>query len=98
MVPKKRQPTHPGKILLDHFLKPMGISQAQFVRHLGGSWTNAKLSEIIHGKRGVTVETALYFAQALGTSPQFWLNLQMNHDLWEALQYVEEVPLVQEAI
>lgn len=41
MIPKKRQPTHPGKILLDHFLKPMGITQAEFVRHLGSSWTNA---------------------------------------------------------
>lgn len=84
--------------MLDRFLKPMEISQADFVRHLGGSWTNAKLSEIVHGKRGVTVETALYFAQALGTTPQFWLNLQMNHDLWNALQYVEEVPPIQEAI
>lgn len=98
MLPKKRQPTHPGKILRDHFLKPMQITQADFVRHLGGSWTNAKLSEIIHGKRGVTIETALHFAQALGTTPQFWLNLQMNHDLWNALQYVDEVPLIKEAI
>lgn len=98
MIPKKRQPTHPGKILLDHFLKPMNITQVQFVHHLGGSWTSAKLSEIIHGKRGVTTETALYFAQALGTTPQFWLNLQMNHDLWTAMQYLEEVPLIKEAI
>ena len=98
MIPKKRQPTHPGKILLDHFLKPMNITQADFVRHLGGSWTNAKLSEIIHGRRGVTIETALQFAQALGTTPQFWLNLQMNHDLWNAMQCVEEVPLIKVAI
>lgn len=98
MIPKKRQPTHPGKILLDHFLKPMNITQADFVRHLGGSWTNAKLSEIIHGKRSVTTEIALHFSQALGTTPQFWLNLQMNHDLWLALQHSDEISLIQEAI
>ncbi len=98
MIPNKRHPSHPGKILLDHFLKPMGITQTRFVQHLGGSWTNSKLSEIIHGRRSVTVEIALHFAQALETSPQFWLNLQMNYDLWNALQYVDEIPPLQEAM
>jgi antitoxin HigA-1 len=84
MLPKNRSPSHPGIILLKHFLKPMGISQAELVRHLGDSWTAAKLSEIIHMKRGVTLETALDFADALGTTPEFWLNLQMSYGLWQA--------------
>lgn len=62
----------------------MKISQAQFVRHLDSNWTAAKLNEIIRGKRGVSFETALDFADALGTSPEFWINLQMYHDLWKA--------------
>jgi antitoxin HigA-1 len=86
MLPKYRQPTHPGRILRNHFLKPSGISQLQFARHLGGHWTPSKLNEIIRGKRGITERTALDFADALGTTPQFWLNLQNHYNLWAALQ------------
>ena len=86
MLPKHRRPTHPGKILLDHFLEPMGILQSQFVKHLDGTWTLSKLNEIIHGKRGITEQTALDFSDALGTTPQFWLNLQNNYNLWVASQ------------
>jgi len=84
MLPKNRCPAHPGVILLNHFLQPLGISQAEFVRHLGHSWTAAKLNEIIKGKRGVSLDVALDFADSLGTSPQFWINLQIQHDLWKA--------------
>ena len=98
MLPKYRKPTHPGKILLDHFLKPMGISQSYFARHLGGSWTTAKVNEIIKGRRGITEQTALDFADALGTTPQFWLNLQLNLNLWAALQKHVEIELIREAI
>ena len=98
MIPRKRKPTHPGRILLEHFLQPMELSQAEFVRHLGGTWTNPKLSEIIHGRRGITVDSALAFAQALGTTPQFWLNLQMTHDLYLGIQRMDEIPPIQEAI
>ena len=52
LLPKHRRPTHPGEILLEEFLRPFGVSQAQFARHVG--WTYAKLNEIIHEKRGIT--------------------------------------------
>lgn len=89
--PKNRQPTHPGEVLLKEFLEPMKIKQTELVRHLGGTWTFSKLNEIIHKKRGVTPQTALDFAMALGTTPMFWLNLQMYYDLWEASQNAPEI-------
>ena len=98
MTPKRRQPTHPGRILLAHFLEPLGVSQAQFVRHLGKNWTTSKLSEIINGRRGITEQTALDFADALGTTPQFWLNLQRNYNLWFAMQDHTEIIPLKEAI
>lgn len=84
MLPKYRKPTHPGEILAEEFLKPMGISQTKLAAHLG--WSHAKVNEIINGKRGVTAETALAFSDAFGSSAEFWINLQMLHDLWEAQQ------------
>lgn len=81
MLPKHRLPTLPGDILQTQFLGPMSISQADFARHLGGSWSQPKLNAIINGKRQITVDTALDFSEALGTSPQFWLNLQNNYNL-----------------
>ena len=91
MLPKKRPPTHPGEMLLQDFLNPMGISQMEFARHL--QWSYARLNEIIHGKRGVSALSALALSEALGTSPEFWLNLQRNWDLWQALQGHSPVPL-----
>ena len=80
----KRQPTLPGVILLEEFLIPLGRSQSAFARHIG--WTQPKVNEIVTGKRGVTPETAMVFADALNTTPQFWLNLQIAVDLWRAQQ------------
>lgn len=84
MRPKSRTPKHPGEILQRMFLNDMGISQSELARHLG--WTPGKINEIINKKRGVTAETALAFADALKTTPEFWLNLQSNYDLWHAEQ------------
>ena len=84
MLPKYRSPTHPGEILSEDFLKPLGITQTRLANHLGCS--HAKVNEIVNGKRGVTAETALALADTFGTTPQFWINLQMNFDLWEAQQ------------
>ena len=78
MLPKKRKPIHPGEILWEEFLLPLGISQAEFVRHLNGTWSQPKLSAIIRGKRAVTEAIALDLADALGTSAQFWINLQRD--------------------
>lgn len=84
MLPKKRPPTHPGEMLLKEFLEPMGVTQTQFANHL--RWTFAKLNEIISGKRGITADSALSLGEALGTGPEFWLNLQRNWDLWHSLR------------
>jgi addiction module HigA family antidote len=79
MFPENRIPTHPGEILLEEFLKPMGISQVAFARHIGVPLQ--RINEIVRGKRGVTPDTAWRFAQAFGTTPEFWMALQSIHDL-----------------
>jgi antitoxin HigA-1 len=96
MLPKNRQPVHPGEVLFEEFLKPLGISQAQFAQHLGGSWTQPKISEIVNEKRRVTESIALDFADALDTTPEFWLNLQLRYDLWFAIQEHQKVPKLAE--
>lgn len=83
MLPKKRPPTHPGQMLLKEFLEPAGITQKQFAEHLG--WTYARLNEIINGRRGVSAESALSFADVFKMEPEFWLNLQRDWDLWHAM-------------
>ncbi|HTP25900.1 MAG TPA: HigA family addiction module antitoxin [Anaeromyxobacteraceae bacterium] len=70
---------HPGEILLEEFLRPLGLSQATLARHLGISLV--RVNELVKGKRGVSAETAWLLAQAFGTTPQFWINLQSNYDL-----------------
>jgi addiction module HigA family antidote len=79
MIPENRVPTHPGEILLEEFLKPLGLSQVALAEHLG--IPTQRVNEIVRGKRGITPETAWLFSQAFGTTPQFWLNLQMQYDL-----------------
>ena len=69
MLPENRIATHPGEILKEEFLDPTGISQVEFVRHIGVPLQ--RVNEIIRGKRGTTAETAWLFSQALGTTPQF---------------------------
>ncbi|MBA3722546.1 MAG: HigA family addiction module antidote protein [Parachlamydiaceae bacterium] len=96
MLPKNRPPTHPGEILLEEFLKPLNLSQDQFASYLGGSWTQPKISEIINKKRRVTETIALDFADAFGSSPEFWLNLQTRYDLWVALQNHQPIPRIPE--
>jgi antitoxin HigA-1 len=75
-------PIHPGEMLLEEFLLPVGMSQRALAKRLG--WTVAKLNELIKGKRGVTAESALDLAEELGTSAELWLNLQMQFDLRRA--------------
>ncbi len=82
MLPKKRIPTHPGEILLEEFLKPLHLTQVFLARHIGIPLQ--RVNEIIRGKRGVTPESAWLFAKALRTTPEFWMNLQMNYDLAKA--------------
>ena len=79
MIPKYRIPTHPGEVLLEEFLIPLGLTQITFAKHIGVP--TQRINEIVRGKRGITPETAWLFAQALGTTPEFWMNLQSNYDL-----------------
>ena len=79
MIPENRIPTHPGQILAEEFLEPLGMTQVALARHL--DIPIQRINEIVRGKRGISPETAWLLSQALGTTPQFWLNLQMNYDL-----------------
>ena len=79
MLPENRIPTHPGEILRDQFLKPLGLTQVALAEHL--EVPVQRINELVRGKRGVTSETAWLLAQAFGTTPEFWINLQTNHDL-----------------
>ena len=74
----------PGEMLLEEFLKPMGIGQVAAARRLGISLN--RLNEIVLGKRGITADTALRLGRLLKTSPQFWMRLQADWDLHEAIQ------------
>ena len=82
MARQAKNPFHPGEILLEEFLEPMEVTQALFARKLG--WTKARLNELIKGKRGITAAAALDLAEALGTSPKLWMNLQATYDLDKA--------------
>jgi addiction module HigA family antidote len=79
MIPENRIPTHPGVILSQEFLVPLGISQVAFAAHLGVPVQ--RINELIRGKRGITPQTAWLLSQALNTAPEFWMNLQTAHDL-----------------
>lgn len=79
MLPEKRITTHPGEVLLCEFLEPMGLSQAEFARHL--KVPIQRINELVRGKRGITPDTAWLLAKSLGTTPEFWMNLQMAFDL-----------------
>ncbi len=79
MNPKNRIPTHPGEILLEGFLKPLQLTQVLCAHHIGVP--TQRINELVNGKRGITPETAWLFAQALGTTPEFWMNVQANYAL-----------------
>ncbi len=79
-LPKHRTPTHPGEVLLKEFLEPYGLTQKELSRRIGVSYP--RVNELIHGKRGVTPDTALRLAKLFGTTPEFWLNLQLAYDLY----------------
>jgi addiction module HigA family antidote len=79
MQPKKRVPTHPGEVLLEEFLAPLGVTQVELAEHIGVPVQ--RVNEIVRGRRGVSPGTAWLFAEAFGTTPEFWVNLQTAHDL-----------------
>ena len=76
---KRLPPIHPGEILREEFLEPMGISQYRLAKNI--SVPPRRINEIVHGKRSITADTALRFGRFFNMSPQFWLNLQTRFDL-----------------
>ncbi len=84
MVKRKRRPTAPGRILVEHYLKPRGLSINRFAQATG--LTRKHVSNIVHERASITPETAVRFAAVLDTTAQFWLNLQNAVDLYDARQ------------
>lgn len=76
---EKLNPVHPGEVLLEEFLKPLGLSQNRLALDIGVP--ARRINEIVLGRRGISADTALRLARYFRTSPQFWLGLQMNYDL-----------------
>jgi addiction module HigA family antidote len=79
MAKKMMEPIHPGEILMEEFLEPLGISQYRLAKDI--SVPPRRINEIVHGKRSVTADTALRLARFFGTTERFWLNLQVRYDL-----------------
>lgn len=79
MTPKGMEPIHPGEILLEEYLKPLGISQYRLAKNI--SVPPRRINEIVHGKRAITADTALRLARFFGSSERIWLNLQVRYDL-----------------
>ncbi len=87
---KKRDfpPIHPGEILVAEFLEPMGISQYRLAKDIGV--TPRRINEIVHGRRGITADTALRLARFFGMEAQFWLNLQARYDMETAREELQD--------
>jgi len=81
-IPTHREPTHPGEMLLEEFLTPMGITQKELANSIHVPYQ--RVNEIVKGKRGITPSTALRLAKFFGMSEDFWMNLQLRWDLYQA--------------
>ncbi len=90
MLPSHRIATHPGQILLQEFLKPLGLTQTELARSLAIPLN--RMNELVRGKRGVTPETALLLAGYFKNSAEFWMNLQTAYDLTRALREMRKRP------
>ena len=97
-IPAHRAPTHPGEMLLEEFLKPMGITQRDLANAINVPYQ--RINEIINGRRGITPGTALRFAKVFGVSADFWMNIQLRWDLYfakksesDALKDIKPLPL-----
>jgi len=83
-IPTHRAPTHPGEMLLEEFLKPMSLTERDLAEGIRVPYQ--RVNELVRGRRGVTPSTALRLARFFGTWPDFWLNLQLRCDLYDAPQ------------
>jgi addiction module HigA family antidote len=93
-IPTHRKPTHPGEMLLEEFLNPMGITQRQLADAIHVSYQ--RINEIVNRRRGITPSTALRLSKFFDVSPDFWLNMQLRWDLYRAknaeLQDLKTIP------
>jgi len=100
MTETRIPPVHPGEVLLEDFLKPLGISQYRLAKEM--KVYPRKINEIVHGKRSITADTALRLSRYFGTSAELWMNLQTLYDLEKTRDEIEDQvtkeisPLVQE--
>jgi addiction module HigA family antidote len=83
-IPTHGPPTHPGEMILEEFLKPLGMTQTEFAQRIGVAWTRA--NQIIKGKRAVTPDTALRLERLFDMPADFWLTLQLRWDLYHAMR------------
>jgi antitoxin HigA-1 len=88
-IPTHRPPTHPGEVLLEEFLKPSELSQQTLADAIGVSFQ--RINELCNQRRGITPSTALRLSRFFGTTPDFWLNLQLRCELYAAIQKDSEV-------
>ena len=88
-IPTNRTPTHPGEMLLEEFLNPMGITQRDLADNIHVPYQ--RINEIVNGRRGITPSTALRLAKFFGISADFWMNLQLRWDLYFARQNEKRV-------
>jgi addiction module HigA family antidote len=87
-IPKNRPPAHPGEILFSDFLEPMGLTQRELADAIHVPYQ--RINELVNGKRGITPSTALRLSKFFGNSSDFWLNLQLNWELYRVLKEEEE--------
>ena len=86
MQPKRRKPTHPGEILSEEFLKPLGISPKDFAKQIGGNWTEARVLAVIDTKEDISEKMAEELAAFFATTAHFWIHLQRFYNEYEAIQ------------
>ena len=88
MLKPRRKPTSPGEILREHYLKPRNLSVADLARAVNHSYKH--ISQVVNGRAAIEAQLAWKLATVLDTTPEFWLNLQNNVDLWEANESLAE--------
>ena len=88
-VPTDREPTHPGEMLLEEYLKPMSLSQQQLAQAINVPYQ--RINEIVNRRRGITPATALRLAKYFGNTAAFWMNLQLRWDLYQAQESEREI-------
>jgi antitoxin HigA-1 len=95
MLTTKRKPATVGEILVEEFMRPMGLTQGALAEAMGVQ--RKHVNELCNGRRNVTVPTALILARVFGNSPDFWLNVQRRSDLWEAMHSLRERKRIERA-